>query len=515
MLTTLIIVLLGLALFTYVALPLVLPRGADPLPPQGDPITIDLEEEKTALFRAIKELDLRDDLPQERRAQLRARYEAKAAKVLRVLDERSSAQPGPSERAAPRRKRAPYGALALLAIAVVVATSLSAFVFPRVGDNSTVTTFFQEDLDAARQLRDLQQVAERTPSAENLLALADGYWQVGNAEGAAETYRRATEEAGASSSLAYRRLGFLTLQSDLNASLGYLERARELDPTDLDTLYALGEIYFSSGDLTAAEEAWQAFSAAPGGAGDPQVGARLQLVGELQPLAAQLATDPNQEALLVYADALWRADERGRAVETYFQVLTEFDPNDPQALGRTGQLLFLSGRNEDAIALMERAAMSEQVGANTLLFLGNAYYSAERFADAIEIWERHLSLVGEEQAGRVPGLIEDARARLGGEDPVEAAPLAEGGPVAEAAATGTGERVFAQNCAGCHGQSGMGASGPRLAGNSRAVNEQNVRNAVSFGRGMMPGFTAVLSSQEIDAVVEFVTERLSASGEVQ
>ncbi|MEX2541822.1 MAG: c-type cytochrome [Trueperaceae bacterium] len=506
MLTSVIIILLALALFGYVALPLLNPRGADPLPPERDPVTSDLEEEKAALFRAIQELDSREDLPPERRAQLRARYEAKAARVLRTLDER------PDERAVPaaanprRRTRIPYGALTLLAGTLVIATTLGSYVLPRIGENATLTSFFREDLDQARALRDAQRAAENDPSADNLLAVADAYWRADDAENALTYYERAVEEAGARSALALRRLGFLNLQSDLGDALAYLERSRQIEPDDLDTLFAIGEINFARGDLDAAREAWRAYLEAPDGSNDPAVLARLELATEMHPVLERVEADPSRDNLLALADVLWRFDERERAVEVYFRVLTQLDPNDPVALGRTGQLLFLSGRNEDAIALMERAAESRQVGTQTLLFLGNAYFSAERYQEAIDVWERHIALVGKDEAGRVPGLVADARSRLNGQ---------AGAPIATTGQVSSGDSIFASNCAGCHGEGGSGGSGPRLAGNPRASEPENVRNAVRFGRGMMPGFAAVLSEAEIDSVVAFVTEVLNASGTVR
>lgn len=509
MLTTVIIVVLALALFGYVSLPLIAPRGADPLPAERDPVTSDLEEEKAALFRAIRELDAREDLPTARREQLRARYEAKTARVLRALDEQKSA---PSTPGATRRRssRRPYGALALLGATAVIATTLSTYVLPRVGENASLTSFFREDLDAARGLRDLQRAVERNPNGENLLALADGYWRLDDAEGARETYLRAVEEAGVDSALAYRRLGFLTLQTDLDQAGAYLERSRALDPGDLDTLYTLGEIAFAQGQLEGAADHWRAFLEAPGGEGDEQVNARLRLAEELAPLAQRVEANPNQDNLMALAGALWRHDERARAVEVYFRVLTQHDPNDTLALGRTGQLMFMSGRNEDAIALMERASSSDDVDAETLLFLGNAYFSEERYAEAITVWERHVSLVGKENAGRVPALIADARERQAGNEPSATSPAAAGGATGE-----LGPDVFAANCASCHGPSGGGGAGPRLAGNPRAANANNVRDAVSFGRGMMPGFASLLNEEEIEAVVEYVSVSLNSAGEVR
>jgi mono/diheme cytochrome c family protein len=51
--------------------------------------------------------------------------------------------------------------------------------------------------------------------------------------------------------------------------------------------------------------------------------------------------------------------------------------------------------------------------------------------------------------------------------------------------------------------------GVTLAGNSRAGNDANVRDAVRFGRGMMPAFMAELEPDAIDAVVAYVTQVLS------
>ena len=81
--TTLLIILLSLFLLALVAAPLFVSRLNEPLPDLRDPVMVDLEEERDALLRAIHELDNRADLSEERRAQLRTRYEAKAARVLR------------------------------------------------------------------------------------------------------------------------------------------------------------------------------------------------------------------------------------------------------------------------------------------------------------------------------------------------------------------------------------------------------------------------------------------------
>ena len=167
--TLVVVILLALVLFAYAAVPLLLPRQADPLPDMRDPVELDLEEERDALFRAIKELELREDLPQERRGELRARYEAKAAKVLRALDERQAELAGQAPvKRAPSRGRLPYGVLSLLGVALITSIVMSQYVLPRVG-TASITASFNDDIEAAEGIRDLQRAVNRDPSVENRL----------------------------------------------------------------------------------------------------------------------------------------------------------------------------------------------------------------------------------------------------------------------------------------------------------------------------------------------------------
>src|SRR5690625_1320843 len=107
----LLIILLSLFLLALVAAPLFVSRLTEPLPDLRDPVMVDLEEERDALLRAIHELDNRADLSEERRAQLRTRYEAKAARVLRQIDERSADPVTDQAEAAsrPPGRRGPWG----------------------------------------------------------------------------------------------------------------------------------------------------------------------------------------------------------------------------------------------------------------------------------------------------------------------------------------------------------------------------------------------------------------------
>lgn len=497
--TAALIALFALVLLGYVALPLLFPKQADRLPNLRDPLLQGLEEERDALFRAIRELEERSDLPAERRAQLRARYEAKAAGVLRDLEERKAELEGVA--APPRRgaeRRPPYALLGLLGLALVSAVALGGFVLPRIGNNGTLTTFFESELDAARALRDLERAAERDPSVDTLSALADAYWSLQDSEQAEAVYLRLVAEMSPVPALAYQRLGLLNLQRDLDVAADYLATARELEPDDLDTLFALGEVEFSRGDLDAARDAWTAFLLLPDGADEEVVVSRLALLEAVAPLSEAVTADPSEENLLALADAFWQNEALERSVDVYFRVLTTLNPRSVLALSRTGELLFLRGRSDDAIGLFElareaAATSGEALEPQALLLLGNAYFAQERFDDAIGAWEVYLAVAAE--PGRVPDLIASARARQAGEG-----------------ATLGGRELFVARCATCHGADGQGGIGPALVGNVRATDVGNVGDAVRFGRDVMPGFSGILGGDEIERVVSYVTEELAPGG---
>lgn len=402
------IVVLAILLFIYLAIPLLVPGQTDTLPDLRDPVTQDLEEERDALLRAIRELDARTDLPQERRDALRSRYEAKAARVLRALDERGEATPRVRVTRATPRWLLPLGSAALLATGLGGAALFAQNTPPEIttADGTPASI-------SGRELARLERAAARDASADNLLALADGYWQAQNGDKAQTVYLQVLETARPVPAIAYKRLGLVQLQADVGRALGYLERARNADPDDLEVLYFLGEIYYANEDMGAATEAWQAYLNAPGGAGDEEVEARLALAQTFAPLLAKVEKAPTETNLLALADEYWTRQERAKAVDYYFQLLTEENPHNATALSRVGQQLFFGGRNEDAIAVLERARELEPENLQTLLFLGNAHFTLGQYGKAVTVWQNYVRAAGgEAQAGRVPALIADARERL-------------------------------------------------------------------------------------------------------
>ena len=533
---TLIAVVIAIVAVTLLLLPY-LDRGlSERVPSFDDPVTNDLKEERDALFEAIRELDLREDLGEERRQQLRARYEAKAAGVLKRIDDRrnSGEQEGKPTR---RRRRAPAGLLMTLVLIVPSLFLVGEYVLPRV-IGGTVTTFQAQDIATGRRLQRLQREVRRNPTRENLLELADNYWQQGvmdpamavtaasqatmQADAAAarlravELYLRVEQEFPPLPVEGLQRLGLQVLneRGDLAAGVARFEQARELDPDDLDTLYMLGELYYAQGRMEDAIAAWEAFLVAPnGGVESAAVLPRLEAARTLAPLMEQVAEERNGETLLALADAYWELEDRGSAAQLYSEAVTDFGMEAPRAVQRIGITLFMASRAEEAVLVLERARELEPDNLETLLFLGNSYFTLGEDERAIGVWRRYVEVAGgPEQAGRVPQLIERAQARLSGEplSPAQAGQPSAFEPLrAQAAADSSGATLFQANCATCHGTAGEGGMGPRLAGNDRAADPDLVTRTVRNGRGMMPGFGGLLSEGELERLVDYVVTMAS------
>jgi len=548
--TAALIAVLALVALAYVVVPLLVPSQSDPLPDDRDPVSLDLAEERDALYRAIAELDGRDDLSDTRRAELKARYEAKAANVLEALDARQAELAGRPPQERPRRRRVPYGVVALVALVGVAAAVLPSTVLPRVGPNANVTT---TDATAARQIQKLQRTADKEPTAKNLLALGDAYWNAQQTDQAIATYQKVVNTIKPVPADVYKRLAAVYLQSDLSKSYDYLQKALAVSPNDADTLYAMGEVAFAQGNLADAKSAFQRYLTTPGNGNDSQAKQQIQEIDAVTPLVAKVKQDPSEANLMALADAYWQQGDQDRAVNVYVKVLTGPNSGNVTALSRTGQVLFTSGHSAEAITVLKRASEAagglDKLDQTSLLMLGNAYFSQQQYQHAIDTWTLYVAHAGgPAKAGRVPDLIASAKARLtggaggtpaagpqataaqpgstqpGGAQPGAPQPgstlaagaagtqAAGGAPSLPGASVPDGRQLFLANCAACHGAGGQGGAGPALAGNGSAANAANVRDAIRYGRGVMPAFQAQLSGTQIAALVDYVTKTLATEG---
>ena len=80
------------------------------------------------------------------------------------------------------------------------------------------------------------------------------------------------------------------------------------------------------------------------------------------------------------------------------------------------------------------------------------------------------------------------------------------------ATASVGQQLFTTNCAGCHGASGGGGLGPKLAG---VVTKDfpDIEDQIAFvsaGKGAMPSFGGDLSDEQLRAVVEYTRTGLGS-----
>jgi mono/diheme cytochrome c family protein len=83
----------------------------------------------------------------------------------------------------------------------------------------------------------------------------------------------------------------------------------------------------------------------------------------------------------------------------------------------------------------------------------------------------------------------------------------------------TGDQIFNQNCATCHGPGGSGGTGPRMAGGAEAKQFPNIDDQIKFvsegskpgqpygtsgqGTGAMPSWQGKMTEEQIRSVVEY------------
>lgn len=73
-----------------------------------------------------------------------------------------------------------------------------------------------------------------------------------------------------------------------------------------------------------------------------------------------------------------------------------------------------------------------------------------------------------------------------------------------------GQQTYNTDCASCHGRSGNGGIGPKLAGvvANRYPNIDDQKAVIEDGRGSMPAWKGRLSDDEITAVARYEREVL-------
>lgn len=78
--------------------------------------------------------------------------------------------------------------------------------------------------------------------------------------------------------------------------------------------------------------------------------------------------------------------------------------------------------------------------------------------------------------------------------------------VGRPAADASGEEIFAQLCAQCHGVDLEGGLGPAVGAGSQAASEPDefIRIAVRGGLGRMPSMKNALTSEQLELLIAFI-----------
>ncbi len=72
----------------------------------------------------------------------------------------------------------------------------------------------------------------------------------------------------------------------------------------------------------------------------------------------------------------------------------------------------------------------------------------------------------------------------------------------------TGQEIFEQLCARCHGSGLQGDVGPALGAGSEIADEPDdfLHMTIERGRGRMPSFRRTLTEEQIDRVIAYIRE---------
>ncbi|GBF04609.1 cytochrome oxidase family protein containing TPR repeats [Deinococcus aerius] len=204
-------------------------------------------------------------------------------------------------------------------------------------------------------------------------------------------------------------------------------------------------------------------------------------------------------AYLAWGRAAFDSARYAQAVTAYGNAL-KLDPRQPEALRRLGILLLTRGEQtgqtgaqptpEDArqaFLLIRTAAQLAPKEPESQLLLGFALARFGQDADALTALERYRTL---DPKGRdADDLITSLHARQNESDP--------------------GLRVYAANCASCHGPNGGGGLGPNLR--VATLSREALENVIVNGKGAMPA-SPNLKPEELNALLD-VLERWQKEGE--
>lgn len=267
--------LIALALVFYAVRPIIQASSATtPI----DNARVELEDERDALFKQIKELErdhalgLIDDTDYPR---LRLRDETRAALILEKLEDLAPVPVQTTKRAS---LSLVLGSLAALAVIGILA---NAFVVPSL-ERLALPPQEAKDYENAAKLKSLEAVLEAQAKAgkaeiATLLEYGQLAWEIQDYNRAANAYGEVLrqEPKNVTALARYGQILFFASQQDpklLDQSLALLRAATKLEPPSSEAWMTIGNILFSSkNDPQGALDAWKEYQKITGDKGSPRI----------------------------------------------------------------------------------------------------------------------------------------------------------------------------------------------------------------------------------------------------
>ena len=267
--------LIALALVFYAVRPIIQASSATtPI----DNARVELEDERDALFKQIKELErdhalgLIDDTDYPR---LRLRDETRAALILEKLEDLAPVPVQTTKRAS---LSLVLGSLAALTVIGVLA---NAFVVPSL-ERLALRPQEAKDYENAAKLKSLEAVLEAQAKAgkaeiATLLEYGQLAWEIQDYNRAANAYGEVLrqEPKNVTALARYGQILFFASQQDpklLDQSLALLRAATKLEPPSSEAWMTIGNILFSSkNDPQGALDAWKEYQKITGDKGSPRI----------------------------------------------------------------------------------------------------------------------------------------------------------------------------------------------------------------------------------------------------
>jgi Flp pilus assembly protein TadD len=242
-----------------------------------------------------------------------------------------------------------------------------------------------------------KKIQEDPADAKSYFELANQLHELGDYEGAAESYKRALEiEPNSAVILAnlgsiYHKLG------DFCSAKEAYQRALELEPNRADTMRNLGVTIASMGEYERAIEHIAKAAELQPDLFDVNraLGTVLEAAGRtseaLTSYRRAIETSGPAPALLESFTRLALQLGQVEGAETVLRELLDSYPDDAALVNSLGEIMYHDGRVEEAGDLFERATQLDEQLAVAWNNLGVLYVSMNRLSDAVDCFKRCLT----------------------------------------------------------------------------------------------------------------------------